>query len=442
MLENASRAWPFVASKVTGDAWGTPACRTLWACLIALDLDGAMHGDRITELVPAHARRMYARQFDPRPAGDDSDAWDGVLGGGAEVLEMVEASAPVTGLRHDVTTLLDTAAQRKAHAMIESAYHTLDDPDADPVSSCIRMADEASGGNDGGWIQLADIEDPGSDRAVASWGIPEMGVEHRLDDAIPLCAGRHYIISGRPGGGKSSLAVQMMAANARAGRRSSFISMEMNKSDCFRFFRSHSLTRDEMRFIDILDCGHLTPSQIQAAVKTGIRRRCPLIVIDHLSFIRSEGKQTKWEAICTAANFIVGAVKMSDCSAVLSIAQMTKSGRAEDKKGESVSERPPSMDDIEGGADVGNGAAFIGILWRPQSIQKDALSGEQMVRLAVAKSRFTSRMNVDFRFRGATHTFTRDKVDVNNKPDTWREPAETRRQSPIDDDTENLFGGL
>jgi hypothetical protein len=426
-LNHGERAWAILSQGATVASFGTPEAKCVMACLLCMEAKGELRGREYASIICTEAMNHRAKEFCVTPS--DGNAWVEVLGCGGEVLDMVDKSTAPMLLKDDIVTLRSLQRSREAQGAIVTAYHAVADPTTDPLEICARVGDMASLTDGDSWVMLSDVDAPEDDTRVATWGISEIGCDRKMDDVMPICAGRHYILSGRPGGGKSSMAIQMMAENAKLGTRCAFISMEMSKGDCYRFFRSHGMQHKDMANISILDSGHLTPDGLSGALKSAIRSGAALVVIDHLAYIKPAGKQSKWEAICEGANRIVEEVKRSPSCAVLSIAQMTKGGRQEEKKGEQVSERPPSMDDIAGGADVGNGAAWIGILWRPQSTQQVALAGEQNVRLRVTKSRFTSQMSVDFRFHGLTHTFTRDKIPENRPVD-----AERRRAAPISDD--------
>jgi replicative DNA helicase len=358
ILTYGQKVWHQVADKLTTDDFGDTRSKGLWEVLQAMDVAGECVGTDFSAAIHSTATSMSASVVRPSLPGG---MWD-LLERGAYVLECAERCVSPSLLNKSNNDLRLLARKRRAAEKITTAYHRLDESGTDPLEEAALLAE--AGDECVGWETLADIDDPGEDNAVAQWGISEYGCSTNLDEFLPLCAGRCYVLAGKPGGGKSSMAVQMMAENARAGNRVAFVSMEMSRGDCWKFFRPHNLSREHASNISILSCGNLTPPQLQATVRSACRSGAKLVVVDHMQYVRESAGQKQHEAISLAARMMVETMKQEQ-AALIEICQMTRDGRQEIRGERETKERPPSLADLRGSADLEQGAAAVLFLWQP-----------------------------------------------------------------------------
>ena len=426
ILTYGQKVWHQVADKLTTDDFGDDRSKGLWEVLQAMDVAGLCVGRDFAAAIHTTAHGMLAKVVRHSLPGG---MWD-LLEHGAYVLEASEHGVSPSLLLKSINDMRELAKKRRVADRIISAYHRLDEPGTDPLEEAALLA--SAGDDRVGWETLADIEEPEDDSAVAVWGISEYGCHTNLDRFLPLCAGRCYVLAGKPGGGKSSMAVQMMAENARVGTKVAFVSMEMSRGDCWRFFQPHNLTREQAANVSVISCGNLTPPQLQATVRSACRSGAKLVVVDHMQYVRESAGQKQHEAISLAARMMVETMKQEQ-AALIEICQMTRDGRQEIRGERETKERPPSLADLRGSADLEQGAAAVLFLWQPSEEQADMPVGYSAIEMKVAKNRFGQPCRVMLRFSGVDKRFTRDTI-----PTYTPSLGQDRMGCPVSDD-ENLF---
>ena len=422
------KPWHAIADTLTPEDFGDRQCRGLFMVFCEIDAQGRCVGRELASSIHLVASEMSAQAVS---RNSQSSMWQW-LDNGAFVLECTDTPCTMSTLKRSVADIKSMAVKRRAAERIEAAYHRLEDPGCDPLEEAADLCN--AGDAHVGWETLDNIPEPGEDSAVAKWGISEYGCMTHLDEFMPLCGGRCYVLAAKPGGGKSSLAVQMMAANAREGIPVAFVSMEMGRDDCYRFFRPHSLTREQMANIRILSCGNLTPQQLQVTVRSACRAGAKLIVVDHMQYVRESGGQKQHEAISLASRMMVETMKQ-ESAALVEICQMTREGRAEVRGDRETKERPPSLADLRGSADLEQGASAVIFLWQPADEQDSMPVGDTAVEMKVAKNRWGPPCRVMLRFSSVDKTFTRDKIpECKTQATVYRD----RMERPTSRD-ENLF---
>jgi len=424
--------WRSVCDSLDDVVFGSQSGRAVYRVLVAMDVDGTLRGGEIGSLVWTKAQTLGCRSTIGKLT-DEVSVLDGALDHGAYLVELADNPGTRLAIREDIASLRDAAKRRVVAERITSAYHQLDQIGYDPLSDAAMIAEDPFQGS--GWTSLYDVDDPGEDERVASWGIPDACCRQRLNDSLPLIGGRMYVLAAKPGGGKTTAAVQVMAENAKAGKHVAFISMEMSKPDCWRFFNKHGLDDDARGRINILDCGGLTPERLASSVRAACRSGADLVVVDHISYVREAGHQKQHEAISMAARLLVEAIK-KESACLLVLAQMTRDGRAEGRDGADTVERPPALTDLRGSADIEQGAACVVFFWVPPDAQLPDRPDLRVVRMKIAKNRFGPLMNCDLRFYLTRGIMSRDNLD--HSPAKQAQVKSRVYTSPSDD--EDLFG--
>jgi len=397
-----------------------------------MDADGRLKGNEIGADVWTEAQARKASEFSTGYAGGVS-MLDGTFDGGAYLLGLAEAPGLRSQFADDVSKLADLAHKRITAERVARIASMLDEPGYDPTAD---VADLSSTGLCGGeWVGLDEIAPPSDEQMAAEWGVSESGCTTSINAVIPLMGGRMTVLAAKPGGGKTTMAVQVLAANAKAGRKCAFISMEMSRSDCWRFFWKHDIPQDCLSNIRIMDSGHLTPEALGGAVRTACGWGADIIVVDHIAYVREAPGQKQHEAISSAARRLVETIKREKAS-LLCLAQMTREGRQESRSGADTQERPPSLADLRGSADIEQGAAGVCFLWCPPDAQPDSQTEQQhkrVVRMKIAKNRFGPLCNVDLDFWLKRGILSREK----HAPAEL--PLRHERLDSAPDDSEDLF---
>jgi KaiC/GvpD/RAD55 family RecA-like ATPase len=415
LLLIGDRAWHEVVDKISADHWGTDACYACWTILNDIDADGGLIGHDFVAALQIRALEEPCEKFSKAGSLRGLNVWQGLLGNGADVIEMTDGMAlSLPYLITSVNELIELSRRRWARKAIVSAYNHVQSPGYDPVEELAELACMCDMEGSAGWVKFSDIVDPGPESVVATWGVSEIGRQSKMDDMVPVVSGRMYVIAGCPGAGKTSFLVQMMASNARNGVPVAFISLEMGTGDVWRFFRAHAMDDADKENIAIMDQDAMDPDSLCGAVRAACRRGCKLVVIDHLQYIEC-GKQddNQFHAISRVVRLLTGVIKREN-AALLCASQMTREDRKEEKGKAGVKARPPTLGGLRGSADIEQCAALVGLLWRPPDHNEPHAHGEDIVAMRIAKSRFCRPGQVLMRFDGQAKSFTRDILPDSN----------------------------
>ncbi len=209
-----------------------------------------------------------------------------------------------------------------------------------------------------------------------------------IDDATGGLAGhRLYVIGGRPGMGKTALALQIALNCARRGDGVFFTSLEMPKEEIATRFFSHqmslegrrvpyfNLSKAQMSESDgaaLLDIsrrfealpfdigGSLTkdPARLrQAVIRAQSRMNLKLIVIDYLQLLTPTGARNGYERVSEASLFCKTLAREFGLP-VLALSQLSRSVEQRDDK-------RPVMSDLRESGQVEQDADFIAFTYRP-----------------------------------------------------------------------------
>jgi replicative DNA helicase len=198
-------------------------------------------------------------------------------------------------------------------------------------------------------------------------------------------AGRLYVLAARPGGGKTSLALGMVAAACRAGKRVAFISLEMQGEELERRMISYlsgvpllgnrAATVDEaialqQAYATLSDWDYHIWDKPPRNYDEVIRWLCALheeqplglVVLDYLQLLPSTGAERDDLSIGQHATRSKNAAKFLGCPFLL----IAQPNRAIDQRGDGRYR----MSDLRGSGQIEQDADWIAFVWRaPESAE-------------------------------------------------------------------------
>lgn len=245
----------------------------------------------------------------------------------------------------------------------------------------------------------------------ATWGLPS------LDKALPIRKGRLYVIGARPGGGKTSLAIQAASATAkRLGRRSvAYLSLEMSSEELSlalacrdsKIPRStvteawETLLRADREALQEIAAkwteagsmwlrdttsGPQTVAHLGAWIRSQRARHgaLELVVVDYLNLIRgSHAKQFLTDRVSEVTSTLKQ-IAMAEGVAIILLSQFTREGRKPTRAADGTAEMDPvpRVEDLYGGGAIESDADGI-VLLHP--LQREG--SERRIDAIVAKNR-------------------------------------------------------
>lgn len=266
---------------------------------------------------------------------------------------------------------------------------------------------------------VAEIEERFKNKSSTPWGIPTGFLP--LDNALGgLRDGSVYIIAGRPGQGKTAMALSIARNILIAGSPVAMFSLEMTKKELtMRLMAAHGdlnmmevyrglLTEKEFkklgRSVQVkmfpLHCNDRSDLNINI-LRSEARRYvqnfgCRVIIIDYLQLLqgtseaRRMGKYEEVSEISRNLKTMANELKVP----IIALAQLNR----ELEKG---ARRKPQLSDLRGSGSIEQDADTVMFLHEPESDEEpDFLSGTKRLNLYVAKNRNGQpNMDIAFEFR-------------------------------------------
>jgi len=353
-------------------------------------------------------------------------------------------------------TLIEESRQERLTRAMENAQRDLAMPGANvsEIMAAIGQASKELMASDGAPKSMtttaAELLSAGS-AAMSSWSgswlVPS------LDEAMPLCAPMCNVLAGKPGSGKTSLAMQACIASSKQGLKVCFVSLEMDaKSLAARQIANHT----GVRIMDVLR-GEVPSIKRAQALKAMalyqvdvIHRAGPLyraflaeitglakdgynlIVIDYLQRVTGYAKQSQWEYIGQTATGLADIAREHQCT-IMVLSQLTREGASDERKGGRITAaKELQATDLAGSGDIERAADAILMLGRADPADE---SMEIEIIGRGVKGRFTGETQHRMLFNKPRGQFS-----------AWREdgPGDVikriRRDAPDDDgEEEDLF---
>lgn len=387
------------------------------------------------------------------------------IGGRSTLEEIAIAFAPVAGFERNCQLVADLYAKRRLLMALDRAREeTLG------VGSASEVVDKVS-------RRLLTCTSQSSDELVhVSVGFDEMkaelakqhvsgtplGLGGKLDGYFftgGLRQGGLYVLAARPGAGKTSCALSIVASVA-ATRPCLFYSLEVDRSDLalkltsartgipFDRLERGGLVGAEQEQVDavieeargwnmtVCDLSDVTVQRVRSTV----RRQClagqppALVVVDYLQLLGGSSQdQTEYEKISEITRTLKILAREAKVP-VLALSQMSR----DSEKGQGNEPRAPRLSDLRGSGTIEQDADAVLFLHQTGK-SGEGESETRKIKVVVAKSRFGPTGECDYLFRPASMAFLpENKV----KPEVKREsPPETRqdRMEGPPSDAEDLF---
>lgn len=374
-------------------------------------------------------RAIYRRSLDEAEAGYDDSAL-AAIGGFTAISNLTNSYGAAAGLERNVAVLWDYYLKRRMITRLQ----TLTDKVYRTPDNFTQLLDE--GGQAildlGRFMQgtnvhaIGNVVDETLNRIEHSRLNPNAGVrsgmtdlDHRLG---PLRPGGLYVLAARPGAGKTSLALNMVANIAGHGdgeNRSGvlFFSLEVDRVDLVKKLLSSSAGIDFANLengiltpaedealkgaakyfkdwqLDLMDVSDLTVQGLRSMVK---RRKLEskgwlkLVVIDYLQLLSSSrADATEYEKVSEISRVLKVLARELEVP-VLALSQMSR----DSEKGVSNTPREPRLSDLRGSGTIEQDADAVIFIHRMDSDDGD----RRRMKLIVAKNRFgpTGHSLMDF----------------------------------------------
>jgi len=207
-----------------------------------------------------------------------------------------------------------------------------------------------------------------------------------------------WIIGGDPGSGKSALASQIAAENARLGRKVAMFSIEMKtnrvmrrlwcyKSGVFYSKLKHppsSLSPTDRKLFDdavdavcqwpieINDASDLSPQEFVSQARLAVvRDKVELVILDHIQIMM---ENVRGKDIIEKIGKIVGPLRQfsKDYCPVVALSQLTRESKDQRNK-------RPTIQDLYGGRMLEANASVIAMLWRPKNDLGKATGEDEII---------------------------------------------------------------
>jgi len=237
-----------------------------------------------------------------------------------------------------------------------------------------------------------------------------------------LHPGRLYVLAGRPGWGKTALALQMIASACRQGFPSAFASLEMPETDLIlrlaaylsgvyvmdRDYARWPLSRDERQALEDaqveirkwplhLRCRTTTAQQLVGWV-SDLQQRAgvKVVAVDYLQIIAGAPKQSAYERIGEASRLCKQLALQG--LAVVAAAQLNREAEATER---------PTAATLSGADQIAMDADCVLVPWRPKD---NSGAPDGYAELVTVKGRRTKLGRARVQWIGKTQSFA-DSLD-------------------------------
>lgn len=312
------------------------------------------------------------------------------VGGASYISELYSSSLERPSLKHHIRIVKGKALLRglinvAQNAIIEAIDHS-DEPEevlARAERAILHLADVMV--SEKPLVSLAEATPDAYNALCRQESIGLTTSIAKLDEKTRgICPEDLWVIGGDPGSGKSALASQIAAENARWGRKVGFWSIEMRKNRvmrrlwCYESGLFYSKLRDNPKFLSpadradfedavktvaewpvfINDASSLTPQAFASQARHAVLRdKLELVILDHIQ-IMTEAMPGKDDI--AKIKEISGILRQfaKDYCPVVALSQLTR--QSKEQRG-----KPPVMSDLYGGRWLDMNASVILMSWVP-----------------------------------------------------------------------------
>jgi len=329
---------------------------------------------------------------------------------------------------HIVQMAWDRSGEKSStSSLMNGAMETLTDINADGHEGGVVSIGDAS------WTFLDDLKARcDSDNRVMGLSTGIRALDKKLGGLLPE---QNYLLAGRPGMGKSSLALSVMLNLARQGHNMLMFSLEMGERKVigrvasqmtgipYWKIRDGQLNQDEQSQVAVavtefqslpifIDCTPLlTMETIRSrAQRAALRHGVDMVVIDHMNIVQEEKHGKAYEESSRKADKLMALPKQLGVP-VLALLQLSR-------QVESRAQRVPEMSDLRDTGKWEENADAIMFIYRDEYYNVDTdIPG--VVDLILAKNRDGEPGTVNAFFRKDTMQFSDCDIDTKDMAG-WR----------------------
>lgn len=430
-----------------------------------------LDADQLDSLGRGRMRTLFQRT----PADDAADWEDSALaaiGGFNTVTNLAEGIAPVQSLDRNVSLLQDYYLKRRLISRLlllcDKAHRTPD--------SFTRLIDEGGQAvlelgrfNKSATVHGLDtVVDETLQDLEAHREQPELGVKTGIADVddklMSLRPGGLYVLAARPGVGKTSLALKIVAnivgsADVRHGVL--FFSLEVDRKDLVKKMLSaeaqvefkgleegrlegHELERvadTAKRFktwpLDLMDVSDLTVQGLRSIVKRRMletNNSLKLVVLDYLQLLNSARPEASEYEKVSEISRVLKVMARELRIPVLALSQMSR----DSEKGVGSAPREPRLSDLRGSGSIEQDADAVVFIHRVDAGDGSGDDQCRRIKVIVAKNRFGPTGLACMNFYPAKMRFEMAAREPDEGRDYQADRAARRSDTP--QSSEDLFG--
>jgi len=235
------------------------------------------------------------------------------------------------------------------------------------------------------------------------------------------------IIGGDPGSGKSALASQIAAENARIGKRGAIFSIEMKTGRLLRRLcyesgllysklkhspellspGDHAVLKETMDTaagwpLAVNDASNLNPQAFAALARHAVLRdHADFVVLDHIQHMTQNMPGSDEISRVTKVSAVLRQIAKDYCP-VIALSQLSRQNK--EQRGQR-----PTMRDLKGSSSLEQDASVILLTWRPTDEQGEFTKEDEII---VAKNREGEPGIVPVRFEGAVMRYVQREAGL------------------------------
>jgi replicative DNA helicase len=390
-----------------------------------------LDSDQLDSLGRARLRALYQRTVADEAAGYEDSAL-AAIGGFNSVTDLAAAFAPAAGIERNVTLLWDYYLKRRLimrlQALCDKAHRT---PESFP-----QLIDEGGQAvldlgrlNKSSTVHGLDtVIDETIDDIQEHRDNPLVGVKTGIADVddklMSLRPGGLYVLAARPGVGKTSLALKIVANIAGHSEEKHgvlFFSLEVDRKDLVKKLISAEagiefkalengvldsaqesmLAETAKAFktwkLSLMDVSDLTVQGLRSIVKRQMLEtggQLKLIVLDYLQLLNSSRSDANEYEKVSEISRVLKVMARELRIPVVALSQMSR----ESEKGASSAPREPRLSDLRGSGSIEQDADAVIFIHRSDAGDGGKTDECRRIKVIVAKNRFgpTGHANMNF----------------------------------------------
>jgi replicative DNA helicase len=433
-----------------------------------------LDSEQLDSLGRDRLRALYRRGKEDEAAGY-ADSALAAIGGFNAVTDLAAAFAPAAGLERNVALLWDYYLKRRMierlQTLCDKAYRTpetfskLLDEGGQSILDLGRFNKVATVHAIAGVVDetLDDIEEH---RANPLTGV-KTGIAEVDEKLMSLRPGGLYVLAARPGVGKTSFALKIVAhvaGHAEERQGVLFFSLEVDRKDLvkkllsaeagidFKALETGALEPHENERLaeaaqsfktwqlDLMDVSDLTVQTLRSVVKRRMLEthgQLKLVVLDYLQLLSSARPDASEYEKVSDISRVLKVMARELRLPVLALSQMSR----DSEKGVSSTPREPRLSDLRGSGSIEQDADAVIFMHRADSGDGSRADEVRKIKIIVAKNRFGPTGQTAMDFHPAKMRFTQaapgDEPDDEERSE--HQSRRARQDGKPDNRAEDLF---